>query len=55
MATLAQPKPVRRTKSARKPRPRGTKPFVFELTREDIALDNAISAAAARGLAALRR
>jgi hypothetical protein len=39
---------------ARKAPVRPKKIFKFELTPEDIALDNAISAAAARGLAARR-
>ncbi len=52
MSILAHPKPVRRLKAARKPAPRAKKLFTLELTPEDIALDNAISAAAARDLAA---
>ena len=50
MSLLAHPKSVRRTK-ATKPAARAKKLLKFELTPEDIALDNAISAAAARGLA----
>jgi hypothetical protein len=53
MSTLVQPKPARR-RAPRKPAPLAKKPFKLELTAEDLALDNAISAAAARSLA-LRR
>ena len=53
MSLLVQPKPVRR-RAPRKPVARAKKPFRLELTAEDLALDNAISAAAARSLA-LRR
>jgi len=54
MPTLRQPKPARRRALAKKPTARPKQPFKFELTSEDIALDNAISVAAARSLA-LRR
>ena len=51
MSVLAHPKPKRRPKAATKPAARAKKLFKFELTAEDIALDNAISTAAARSLA----
>lgn len=51
MSLLTQPKPMRRPKATAKPTARAKKLLKFELTAEDIALDNAISAAAARGLA----
>ena len=47
MSALARSKLVPRPKAIRKP---VKKPFKFELTPEDIALDNAISSAAARSL-----
>ena len=53
MSTLVQPKPLRR-RTARRISTRVKKPFRLELNAEDIALDNAISAAAARSLAARR-
>lgn len=54
MPTLrrAKPTPRRRSPGRSKPTSRTKKAFTFELTSEDIALDNAISAAAARDLAA---
>ena len=48
MPTLSRAKSALRPKAIRKP---VKKPFKFELTPEDIALDNAISTAAARSLA----
>ena len=48
MPTLTRSKSAPRSKAVRKT---GKKPFKFELTAEDIALDNAISTAAARSLA----
>jgi hypothetical protein len=54
MPTLLRPKPVRRSKAAKKTVTPVKKPFRFELTPEDFALDNAISAAAARSLASRR-
>ena len=53
MSTLVQSKPARR-RTARRISTRVKKPLRLELTAEDIALDNAISAAAARSLAARR-
>lgn len=50
MAILVHPKSRRRPKATAKPAARTKKLFKFELTAEDIALDNAISAAAARNL-----
>jgi len=50
MPTLIRPKLARRAKAAAKPAGRAKKLFKFELTAEDIALDNAISTAAARSL-----
>ena len=50
MSLLTRPKPVRRAKATAKPVVRAKKLFKFELTAEDIALDNAISTAAARSL-----
>ncbi|OHE78709.1 MAG: hypothetical protein A3G75_05895 [Verrucomicrobia bacterium RIFCSPLOWO2_12_FULL_64_8] len=54
MSTLVRSKPALRSKAVRKPALRPRKSFKLELPPEDIALDNAISAAAARGLAARR-
>ena len=54
MNTLLQPKPARRRRAGRKSVVRAKKPFILDLTVEDIALDNAISAAAARSLASRR-
>jgi len=56
MPSLAQPKPMRKAVvAARKLIVRTRKPLIkVELTAEDIALDNAISAAAARSLASRR-
>jgi len=54
MPTLRQSKTTTRRTVARKTTARSKRPFKVELTAEDIALDNAISAAAARSLA-LRR
>ena len=54
MPTLLRSKPALRGNAVRKPALRQRKSFKLELTPEDIALDNAISAAAARGLAARR-
>ena len=51
MSLLTHPKSVRRSKAIVKPAGRAKKLFKFELTAEDIALDNAISSAAARELA----
>jgi hypothetical protein len=52
MSTAVRPNmPIRRT-PLKKATARVKKSFKFELTSEDIALDNAISAAAARDLAA---
>lgn len=51
MPTLTRSKPAPRVKAVRKPVKTAKKPFKFELTSEDIALDNAISTAAARSLA----
>lgn len=48
MPTLTRSKSAQRPKASRKP---VKKRFKFELTPEDIALDNAISSAAARSLA----
>lgn len=53
MSTLVRPKPIRRS-AIRKITTRVKRPFKLELTAEDIALDNAISAAAARSLASRR-
>jgi hypothetical protein len=53
MSTLAQPKSAPRRPIRRVP-PVAKKPFKLELTAEDIALDHAISAAAARSLAVRR-
>jgi multidrug efflux pump subunit AcrB len=53
MSTLLRSKPIRR-RAPRKPPASTRKPFKLELTAADVALDNAISAAAARSLA-LRR
>lgn len=55
MPTILRLKSARLTKSVRKNHVRKPKPVKLELTSEDIALDNAISAAAARGLAAQPR
>jgi hypothetical protein len=52
--TLLPPRLAPRRSTAKKTAARAKKPFKFELTAEDIALDNAISAAAARSLAARR-
>lgn len=52
--TLLPPRPAPHRTASKKPTARAKKPFKFELTAEDIALDNAISAAAARSLAARR-
>jgi hypothetical protein len=54
MPAITRPKPTARRKAnaLRKAPARAKKPFKLELTAEDIALDNAISAAAARSLAA---
>ena len=52
--TLLAPRPVPRRVAAKKSAARAKKPFKFELTAEDIALDNAISAAAARSIAVRR-
>jgi hypothetical protein len=52
MPTAIRRKPVRRPKTTAKPVARAKKLFKFGLTPEDIALDNAISTAAARNLAA---
>ncbi len=51
MPTLTRPKPARRSTATGKPAVRVKKLFKLELTAEDIALDNAISTAAARSLA----
>ena len=48
MPTLSRSKSAQMHKAIRKT---VKKPFKFELTSEDIALDNAISTAAARSLA----
>jgi len=53
MSTLLRSKPIRR-RAPRKPPASTRKPFKLELTAADVALDNAISAAAGRSLA-LRR
>jgi len=53
-ATLLPPRSAPRRSAQKKSATRAKKPFKFELTPEDIALDNAISAAAARSLAARR-
>ncbi len=53
MSTLVQPKPPRR-RLVKKVAARPRKAFKLELTAEDIALDNAISTAAARSLVARR-
>ncbi|MDP3072355.1 MAG: hypothetical protein Q8N18_18835 [Opitutaceae bacterium] len=53
-ATLLPSRPSLRRTATKKTTARAKKPFKFELTAEDIALDNAISAAAARSLAARR-
>jgi len=45
MPTLRQSKPTTRRTVARKTTARSKRPFKVELTAEDIALDNAISAA----------
>jgi hypothetical protein len=55
MPTILRPKGARLTKSVQKVHVRKAKPVKLELTAEDIALDNAISTAAARGLAAQPR
>jgi hypothetical protein len=52
--TLLPPRSAPRRVASRKAGARAKKPFKFELTAEDIALDNAISAAAARSLAVRR-
>lgn len=52
--TLLPQRPALRRTATKKNAARAKKPFKFELTAEDIALDNAISAAAARSLAARR-
>jgi hypothetical protein len=52
--TFLSPRPAVRRTAPRKITARPKKPFKFELTAEDIALDNAISAAAARSLATRR-
>jgi hypothetical protein len=52
---LLNPKRASRRPAVSKASHRPKKPFTFELTPADIALDNAISAAAARGLAARRK
>ncbi len=52
--TLLPPRPSPPRAASKKTAARPKKPFKFELTAEDIALDNAISAAAARSLAARR-
>ncbi|HXC02042.1 MAG TPA: hypothetical protein VNU49_05275 [Opitutaceae bacterium] len=54
MRVLSHPKSTLRRKAAKKTAAGSKKAFKFELTPEDIALDNAISAAAARSLAARR-
>ena len=54
MPTLLRPKPARRSKAVKKAATPVKKSFRFELTPEDLALDNAISAAAARSLASRR-
>jgi hypothetical protein len=54
MPTLSHPKPTLRRKAARKTAAGSKKTFKLELTPEDIALDNAISTAAARSLATRR-
>lgn len=54
MPTINHHKSPIRCKTAKKAAGRAKKNFKFEPTPEDIALDNAISAAAARSLA-LRR
>jgi hypothetical protein len=54
MPTLSHPKPTLRRKAAKKAPVSSKKTFKLELTPEDIALDNAISVAAARSLAARR-
>ena len=51
MSTLAQRKSVPRPPAPVRSATRGKKPLKFELTAEDVALDRAISAAAARSLA----
>lgn len=52
MPTLRQSKPTaRRTRARKKTITQSKRPFKVELTDEDIALDNAISAAVARRLA----
>lgn len=48
MSLLTRSKSVRRSKVQTKPAGRGKKVFKFELTAKEIALDNAISTAAAR-------
>jgi hypothetical protein len=55
MPTIVRPKSARLAKSVQKGHVRKPKPVKLELTADDIALDNAISAAAARGLAAQPR
>jgi hypothetical protein len=54
MPTLVALKPKPRQKSGKKSPARVKRAFKFELTTEDIALDDAISAAAARSLAKRR-
>jgi hypothetical protein len=54
MSPIVLPKPVRRRRIARHIVARAKKPFKLTLTAEDIGLDNAISAAAARSLASRR-
>jgi len=54
MPNIVARKSTLRRKTAKKSAARAKKPFKVELTREDIALDNAISAAAARSLASRR-
>ena len=51
MPTLARSTAKRNSKARARPVARAKKLFKFELTPEDIALDNAISTAAARSLA----
>lgn len=53
--TLLPPRPLTRRAAPRKSTARAKKPFKFELTAEDIALDNGISAAAVRQLAIRRK
>lgn len=51
MPTIVHPKPVRKAASAARKSSARAKKLKVVLTAEDIALDNAISAAAARSLA----